>query len=165
MDVIQLILSDEKHYRSVCKNVTKGNYLQHDLYQMFFEKVLLNIDKFNKANEEGRLISYCTSAIRNLWNNRGRNNDELFMISNNAQQPETIKSIIEPEIKEYAISELKLLYYSGSTIQRNQAEITMKVINMEGRTNITKASKEMNKSYGVVYSAVRNTSQLIKQKI
>lgn len=171
MDVIDLILLEERYYKSVCKNVTKGNHLHKDLFQDFIEKVLLNIDKFRQANAEGYLASYCTRTITNLWNDRdqvktnvnGKTSD-LHLISNQSYQPESIK-VVEPEKNELALSELKLLYYSGNTIQREQAEITMKVINLEGRTNISKASRELNRSYSSVYTAVNNTTKLIKQKI
>lgn len=173
-NVIDLILNDEKHFREVCKNTTKNSDRQKDLYQMFIEKVLLNIDKFNNASNEGRLISYCTQTITNIWNQRNRvkthidgRTSDLHLLSNQSYQPEAIKQSVEIEIEEQelALSQLKLLYYNGNAIQRSQAEITMKVINLEGRTNITKASRELNKSYGAVYSAVHNTTKLLKQKI
>lgn len=172
MDVLELILSDEKRYRSVCKNTTKGNHLHADLFQDFIEKVLLNLDKFRQANNEGKLLGYCTRTITNLWNDRNNvktningHTSDLHLISNQSYQPEAVRASSESEQPDLALSELKLLYYNGNAIQRKQAEITMKVINLEGRTNISKASRELNKSYGSVYSAVHNTTKLLKQKI
>lgn len=172
MEVIDIILADEKRYRSVCKNVTKGNHLHKDLFQDFIEKVLLNVEKFKQANSEGYLLSYCTTTITNMWNDRNRvktningKTSDLHLLSNQSFQPEAIKSHFEPEQTDLALSELKLLYYNGNAIQRNQAEITLKVINLEGRTNINKASKHLNKSYWSVNTAVQNTAKLIKQKI
>lgn len=172
MQVIDLILAEETHYRNICKNVTKGNYRHKDLFQDFIEKVLLNVDKFNNAHSEGRLLSYCTKTICNLWNHRwdvktnvNGHTSDLHMLSDKSYQPEAIRSIVEPIPSDTALSELKLLYYNGNAIQKNQAEITMKVINMEGRTNITRASREMNRSYDTVYNAFNNTTKLLKQKI
>lgn len=183
MEVITIITANESKYESICKQVTDNNYRYKDLLQDFYEYVLLNVNQFKQALEDGRLDVYCYWTIANMWRHRGRvkthvdgKTSDLYSISDNVGDWEDYKYYLKNQnarqVTRQAVNELNKLLYSKDKKERFQAGILRDALKHESARNTTKRTVNIRQvsidkdiNYRTAYEAIKETTQKIKTKI
>lgn len=182
-ELLNLITANESKYASICKQVTNNNYRHQDLLQDFYEYVLLNINLFSSAFEDGKLDVYCYWTIVNMWRHRDRvkthvdgKTSDLYSISDSTGDWEDYKYYLRNqsarENTKQAVRELNKLLSSKDEKEKWQAGILRDALKIEAAINTTKRTvnirqvsmaKEIN--YRTAYDAIKETTKKIKTKI